>query len=161
MKRSRTNTRICYPTESLSETESDDDSEYLKSKLKKVDRSNNNHIIILNDVKATNRLDSIKATDEIDPMSTQWQPKVSLTRLSEKSPNKMLRPAGNVATTTKKPKKNSGKNSGKKSMEKTIVNGIAEISPIKFDKDESIVKEYSPVTANDMFLKVNSIKWNL
>lgn len=147
MKRSRTTIRICYPTESLSETESDDDSEYLKSKLKKIDESNNNHIIIPNDVEAINRLNSIKATDGINPMSTQWQPKVSLTRLSEKSANKMLRPAG------KRMKK-----SGKKSMEKKNVNGIAEISPIKFDKDESIVKEYSPATANHIFSKVNSFK---
>lgn len=156
MKRSRATIPV-YNSDSLSETESDDDSEYHKLKMEKFDRSNNNHNIIPNDVKAAMRLNSIKATDEINPMAKHWQPKVSLTRLSEKSINKMLRTAGEVATTTKK----SMKQPGKKSMKKTIVNGIPEISPIKFDKDETIIKEYSPLMANYMFSKVNSIKWNL
>lgn len=152
MKRSRTTIRVHCTTGSESEIESGDDSVYLESKFKKIDGSNNNHNIFSNDVKAAMRLNSIKAPDGINPMSTQWQPTVCLTRLS----GKMLRPAGEMATSTKKPIENSAN----KSMEKTIVNGIAEISPIKFDKDESIVREYSPDTANNMFSKVNSIKWN-
>lgn len=144
MKRSRTTIRVCY-FDSLSETKSGDDSKYLKSKLKIVGPNNNNDIIS-NDIKAGKRPNSIKATDGINSTSKQWQPKVMLTRLSEKYINKMLRSAGEIPTTSKKPMKS---------------NHIADILPIEFDKDESFIRENSPETANDIFSKVNSIKCNL
>lgn len=156
MKRSRNTIRSRNPTESMPETESAADSEYRKSRFKEIDESNNNHNIISNKVKAAKQMNSIEATDGIDPMSQQWQPKVVLDRLPEKSTIKMLCPAVEIAIPTKKLMKNSGKIS----IEKTVVNSFAEISPIKFDKDESFVTEYSPDTANDMFSKVLSMECN-